>query len=108
MKTLPSGGLRLAVVLALCVGFILVVRGSVATVSAADKPCVSKKLEFKAVKKACAEGGQKAAKKLMKSVVKKARKAGDEKVTGCLDCHVDFATFKRTKEAAKLLKKYLK
>ena len=108
MKSLSSRGLRLVTLLALCVGFVLVVRGSVDTVNAADKPCVSKKFKFDAVKKACADGGQTAAKKLMKDIVKKARKADDDKVSGCLDCHEDLRTFKRNKDAEKLLKKYLK
>lgn len=107
MKSLSSRGLRLATLLALCAGFVLVVRGSVATVNAADKPCLSKKFKFAKVKKACTDGGQTAAKKLMKDVVKKARKAGDDKVSGCLDCHDDLKTFKRNKDAVKLLKKYL-
>lgn len=107
MRTLSSRGLRLAVLLAFAAGIIFVVRGSVDAV-AAEKPCTTKKFNFAEVKKACADGGRKAAKKLMKGVVKKARKAGDDKVTGCLDCHEDFKTFKRNKDAVKLLKKYLK
>jgi ABC-type sugar transport system substrate-binding protein len=107
MRTLSSRGLRLAALLAFVAGFIFVVRGSIDSVNAADKPCLTKKFATPQVKKACTDGGQKAAKKLMKDVVKKARKADDDKVSGCLDCHDDLKTFKRSKDAVKLLKKYL-
>lgn len=108
MRTLSCRGLRLAVFLAFVAGFIFVVRGSVSTVNAADKPCTTKKFATATVKKACADGGQKAVKKVMKDVVKKARKAGDDKVSGCLDCHEDLKSFKRNKNAVKLIKKYIK
>ena len=73
---------------------------------AAPSKCSSKKFEFKQVKAACKEGGRKAAKKIMKQVVKDSRKAGDDKT--CLDCHKDLKTFANTKNAVEDLRKFLK
>lgn len=100
-RVFPIAGLTLAAGL-----FVL---GSAAVPSSADagsSDCTTKKFKFKQVKAACEQGGRKAAKKLMKGVVKKSRKAGDEKT--CLDCHKSLKTFERTKNAEADLKKYLK
>lgn len=73
---------------------------------AAGSACTSKKFNFKQVEAACKEGGRKAAKKLMKKVVKQSKKAGDKKT--CLDCHKDLKSFANTKNAVADMKKYLK
>ncbi|MCB9727828.1 MAG: hypothetical protein H6746_04980 [Deltaproteobacteria bacterium] len=49
-------------------------------------PCKSKEFKHAIVKKACTEGGQKAAKKAMKGFVNAAKKATGEKIT-CKTCH---------------------
>ena len=77
------------------------------TADAADaNACTTKKFEFKSVEDACKAGGRKAAKKLMKTAVKSARKKG-KKMT-CLACHKDLKKFERKDNAVKDLKPYLK
>lgn len=49
------------------------------------KPCARTKFESALVEKACAEGGQSAAKKAMKAFVKKAKKTDPE--LACDSCH---------------------
>ena len=53
------------------------------------KPCVSTNFKHAKVKKACASGGQSAAKKLMKAAVKKAKASG--KKMDCKTCHTKLA-----------------
>jgi len=117
-KSVLSQSAILAVAVAL--GFVVFTHSSssdsssfaVATANADGKkkakPCISKSFKFKQVEAACKEGGQKAAKKLMKAIVKKAKKAGDDNASSCLNCHDDLKTFKRTKDAAAWLKPYSK
>ena len=92
--------------------FALTLLVSVFALSSAEakdpKPCIAKKFKFKKVEAACKEGGQKAAKKLMKSIVKKAKAKGDENANNCLSCHEDLKTYKRTAKAAEWLKPYVK
>lgn len=71
-----------------------------------DKPCVAKKFEFKQVEKACKDGGQTAAKALMKKVVKEQKAAGDD--ISCKSCHTSVKTFDLKDNAVQDLKKYLK
>jgi hypothetical protein len=52
----------------------------------APKPCVRTEFKTDLVKKACADGGQKKAKRAMKTFTKAAKKASGEKVT-CKSCH---------------------
>ena len=68
-------------------------------------PCTAKDFKFPAVKKACAEGGRKAAKDLMKSLVKKAKEAGQD--INCKSCHSDLKTFELKDNAVEDLKKLL-
>lgn len=85
----------------------LFVGGSALTSPEVDaaKPCKRTKFTFPRVEAACKNGGYKAAKKLMKKVVKASRKAGDERT--CLDCHKDLKSLKSTKNAKADLKKLL-
>ena len=69
------------------------------------KKCTTKKFATEQVKKACKEGGQKAAKDLMKKVVKKAKKDGKD--IGCKDCHKSLKTFDLEDGAVGKLKKLL-
>jgi hypothetical protein len=69
------------------------------------KPCVAKKFETKEVEAACKKGGQKAAKDMMKQVVKKA-KAGGEKMK-CDTCHEDLKVYDLKPGALEGLKKWL-
>lgn len=69
-------------------------------------PCKATKFKFKEVEAACKKGGLKEAKKYMKSVVKKAKAAGQE--VKCKSCHVDTKTFKNKPNADEDFKKLLK
>ncbi len=69
------------------------------------KPCIATKFSTKEVEKACKEGGQKAAKKLMKKVVKAAKAKGEK--MNCKSCHSDLKTFKLKDGASAQLKKLL-
>ncbi len=53
----------------------------------APKPCVAKTFKIKKVEEACRTGGQPAAKKLMKKLVKKAKEAGETEGMKCNSCH---------------------
>ena len=57
----------------------------------AVKPCTATTFTFPQVENACKKGGQKAAQDLMKSVVKKAKAAGQD--LNCKSCHVSTKTF---------------
>jgi hypothetical protein len=81
--------------------------GASSTARADDevKACTTKDFKTKEVKKACADGGQKAAKDLMKKLVKKAKAAGDD--INCKSCHKSLKTFELTDGAVAKLKKLL-
>ena len=80
-----------AVVLAAAIAVTLVVLAAPAASDDA-KPCHRKSFQVDLVKKACAGGGQQAAKSAMKEWVKKAKAAsgGDPDLT-CDSCHSDLA-----------------
>ncbi|MEM9457015.1 MAG: hypothetical protein AAGF11_22750 [Myxococcota bacterium] len=62
------------------------------TASAEDpKPCVAKSFKLSKVEAACRDGGQAAAKALMKKAVKKAKAAGESMT--CKSCHSSLKTF---------------
>ncbi len=109
MRRVPGQAIALLSCLVL-IGLVFVFSGSTnnATAAGDPKPCITKKFAFKDVEAACKAGGQKAAKKLMKSIVKKAKKAGDKNASDCLNCHVDLKKFERTKKATEWLKPYAK
>ncbi|RMG96449.1 MAG: hypothetical protein D6705_11230 [Deltaproteobacteria bacterium] len=69
------------------------------------KPCSHKTFKTKQVEAACKSGGQKAAKSLMKKVVKKAKAAGEK--INCKTCHTSLKTFEYKPEAVEALKKWL-
>ena len=69
------------------------------------QPCTAKKFEFPEVKKACAEGGRKAAKAMMKKLVKKAKDAGQD--INCKSCHTDLKKYDLKKNAVEDFKKLL-
>jgi hypothetical protein len=71
-----------------------------------DKPCAAKKFQVSQVEKACKDGGQTAAKALMKKVVKAQKAAGND--INCKSCHTSLKTFELKDNAVKDLKKYLK
>ncbi|MEE9385446.1 MAG: hypothetical protein V3V08_18720 [Nannocystaceae bacterium] len=86
-------------------GFSWGARGAHAGEGAA-KPCITKKFTSKEVEKACKDGGRKAAKKMMKGLVKKAKAAG-KKGMKCKGCHKNLKDFALTDEAVDGLKKLL-
>ena len=71
----------------------------------AAKPCTTKKFATPQVEKACKEGGQPAAKKMMKALVKKAKAKG-EKIK-CKSCHKNIKDYALTDDGVDLLKKML-
>jgi hypothetical protein len=85
--------------IALAAAFSALFLGGVASsASAADdaapKPCVNSSFKIAKVKEACDAGGKKAATKLMKDAVKKAKAAGETEGMKCKDCHVDLKAYK--------------
>ena len=85
-----------------CAGFVA---GTAhADEDAKPKPCKATKFKFKKVEKACKEGGQPAAKKLMKAAVKKAKAAGEE--INCKTCHSSLKEFD-LKDGANKIEKWL-
>jgi hypothetical protein len=78
---------------------------STAQADDADK-CTSKDFKTPQVKKACADGGRKGAKTMMKGLVKKAKAGGAE--INCKTCHTSLKTFENTDNAVADLKKLLK
>ena len=74
-------------VIALALGFFGIVglTGS-PSVDAAGAPCARTEFKTEMVKKACSDGGLKAAKDAMKAFLKDAKKANKD-VTGCDSCH---------------------
>lgn len=81
------------------------------TASAGDDgeitPCKATSFKVAQVKKACEKGGVKAAKKLMKSAVKKAKDAGES--VNCKTCHESTKELHKNKgaESVKKLKELL-
>lgn len=69
------------------------------------KPCLTKSFKTKQVEAACKKGGQKAAKDLMKTAVKKAKAAGES--VKCSTCHEDLKSFDLKNGAVDGLKKWL-
>jgi hypothetical protein len=70
-----------------------------------DDPCQTKNFHFSAVSSACKSGGRKAAKNLMRSVVKKAKDAGQS--VQCNSCHDDMKSFGLKGNAVGDLKQWL-
>ena len=91
-------------VLALAAGLGLAA-GSARTDDGAPQPCTTKSFKTKQVEQACKTGGRKAAKALMKKVVKKAKAAGEK--VNCKTCHTSLKTFEYKPEAVEALKKWL-
>jgi hypothetical protein len=74
-------------VIALALGFFGVIGLSqVQRVAASGEACARTKFETEMVKKACTDGGQKAAKDAMKAFLKEAKKVKAE-ITACDSCH---------------------
>ncbi len=71
----------------------------------APPPCTTKKFATKQVEKACKTGGRKAAKALMKKIVKKAK--ADGKDINCKSCHTSLKSFELKPDAVDHLKKLL-
>lgn len=69
-----------------------------------EKPCVATKFDFPEVDAACASGGQKAASKLMKDAVKRAKAAGESMT--CKSCHTDTKSWELTANAVADYKKW--
>jgi hypothetical protein len=67
--------------------------------------CTATTFKYPAVAKACKDGGRKAAKDLMKTVVKKAK--GDGKDWKCTSCHEDTKAFKLKDNAVADMKPYM-
>lgn len=57
-------------------------------------PCSAKSFKIAKVKAACEDGGQPAAKNLMKAAVKKAKEAGESMT--CKSCHSELKTYALT------------
>lgn len=72
---------------------------------AEDEACTTKKFHYPAVKKACKEGGRKAAKDLMKGAVKKAKAAGKD--IKCKGCHEDLKSYELKDNAVDDLKPWI-
>jgi len=72
---------------------------------AGDEACTTTKFNYPAVKKACQDGGRKAAKELMKGAVKKAKAAGKD--VKCTSCHEDTKNFKLKSNAVDDLKPWI-
>lgn len=100
VRTVPTLVLLSAVLGAAAFGIV-----SPSVARAADEACTTTKFNYPAVKKACAEGGRAAAKKLMKAAVGKAKAAGND--VKCTSCHEDTKEFKLKDNAVKDLKPWI-
>lgn len=69
------------------------------------KPCIKAKQETAQVQAACDKGGLDAAKKMMKEIVDKQKKAGNE--IKCQSCHKDLKKFELTPNGMADFKKLL-
>ena len=76
---------------------------SVSEVRAGSEPCTTENFTSDKVEAACRKGGRDAAKRYMKSVVKKAKKAGKD--VSCPDCHESLASYELEDGAAMRLAK---
>lgn len=79
--------------------------GAAAGPAPESPPCTTKTFKFKEVEKACKKGGIKAAKAYMKSVVRKAKDAGQD--VSCKSCHTSLKTFENKPNAEADFKKLL-
>ena len=70
-----------------------------------SNPCVTKKFHYEQIEKICNEGGQKAAREFMKSVVKKAKSSG--KHVTCTSCHENTKNYDLKDNAVNDLKSFL-
>ena len=70
-----------------------------------NPPCTTKKFEFKQVEAACTKDGRKAAKAMMKKVVKEQKAAGNK--ISCKACHTSMKTYELKDNAVADLEKYL-
>ena len=87
-RSLPTTALLSAILAAAALAGV-----SVPSVAhAGDDKCTTTDFKTAKVKKACADGGRKAAKELMKSAVKKAKEGGKD--VKCTTCHEDTKEFK--------------
>lgn len=68
-------------------------------------PCKRTSFAFGSVRSACQRGGQKAAKDLMRVVVKKARDGGEK--MKCTSCHTDTKSYANTPNAVADFRKWL-
>jgi hypothetical protein len=88
-RSLPTTALLSAILAAAALAGV-----SVPSVAhAGDEKCTTTDFKIAKVKKACADGGRKAAKELMKTAVKKAKDGGNKDVK-CTSCHEDTKDFK--------------
>lgn len=76
-----------------------------ASAEAGDDPCTATSFEFAKVEEACASGGRKAVKVLMKSAVAKAKDDGTK--LNCKSCHDDLKAFSLTDNAVTDLRPWL-
>ncbi len=72
---------------------------------ASPKPCTAQEFHFEQVAEACANGGRKAARELMKAAVKKAKAQGES--VGCGSCHKSLKTYELEANAVEELGKWL-
>jgi len=91
--------------LVLSAPFLSIWLAAYSAAQASDDPCTAKSFEFDEVEAACASGGRKETKKLMKSAVAKAK--ADGKKMNCKSCHEDLKTFSLTSNAVDDLRKWL-
>lgn len=96
---------RLTLALAASLAFSGLLGFAPSIARAGDEACTTKKFHYPAVKKACSEGGRKAAKELMKGAVKKAKAAGKD--VKCTSCHEDTKEFKLKDNAVEDLKPFI-
>jgi len=99
-RSLPTTALLSALLAAAAFGVLV---PSVA--HAGDEACTTKKFHYPAVEKACKDGGRKAAKEVMKGVVKKAKASGKD--VKCTSCHEDTKDFKLKDNAVGDLKPFI-
>jgi hypothetical protein len=88
---------------------VLVATGALLAPALADdaspKPCTAQEFHFEQVAEACANGGRKAARELMKAAVKKAKAEGES--VSCGSCHVSLKTYELEPGAAEQLERWL-
>jgi len=72
---------------------------------ATPKPCTALEFHFEQVAEACAKGGRKAARDLMKAAVNRAKAQGE--AVGCKSCHQSLKTYELEAGAVEKLGKWL-